>query len=223
MLWSSFSVWKKIIIKKRLFKDLLTPQMGFHLRSSTQETKDLPVSKRAHESFLAKRDIYAYRISGTAFPISATSTSTFPSSLAIRSLGVWVWPSEVRGRLFYTWTYSAHPAVGVPGDRFWPPGSNSFVTSKPPISRVHTCKRRSAGFTSGWAHKDNTWHGVLLFWNLRLLLVCKPCSVKKSKTRYQPQLQSERICWGWGITHRTIYQLLSHKWIFFLITRTCRS
>lgn len=90
--------------KKRLFKDLLTPQMGFHLRSSTQETKDLPVSKRANESFLAKRDIYACRISGTAFPISATSTSTFPSSLAIRALRVWVWPSEVRDRLFYTWT-----------------------------------------------------------------------------------------------------------------------
>lgn len=27
-----------------------------------------------------------------------------PSSLAIEALGGWVWPSEVRGHLFYTWT-----------------------------------------------------------------------------------------------------------------------
>lgn len=38
-------------------------QRGFHLRSSTRETKDLQVSKRANESFLAERDIYAYGVS----------------------------------------------------------------------------------------------------------------------------------------------------------------
>lgn len=77
-------------------------QTGFHLRSSTRETKDLPVSKRANESFLAKGDIYAYRVTGRAASLSLPLFFFFchmapPRSLGIEALGVYVWPlgSEV--------------------------------------------------------------------------------------------------------------------------------
>lgn len=63
--------------------------MVFHLRFSTRETKDLPVSKRANESFLAKGDIYAYRVSGTAASLtfSCVCHMALPSSPLLKPWG----------------------------------------------------------------------------------------------------------------------------------------
>lgn len=61
---------KRIFFPKVKRASKIMQETGFHLRSSTWETNDLAVSKRVNESFLAKGDIYAYRVSGRA-------TSTF--------------------------------------------------------------------------------------------------------------------------------------------------
>lgn len=57
---------KRIFFPKVQRASKIMQQTGFHLRSSTWETNDLAVSKRVNESFLAKGDIYAYRVSGRA-------------------------------------------------------------------------------------------------------------------------------------------------------------
>lgn len=80
------------VFKKRKekfpFKDALVQQTGFHLRSSMRETKDLPISKRADESFLARGDIRFAK----PFPIPLIRLS-IPLWL-LKPWGVWVWPQR---------------------------------------------------------------------------------------------------------------------------------
>lgn len=73
-------------------------QTGFHLRSPMWETKDLQVSKRVNESFLAKGDIYAYRVSGRAASLKSSSLCKLAFLLLV--LKPWgsecdLWRSEV--------------------------------------------------------------------------------------------------------------------------------
>lgn len=133
--------------KKLLLTDVLIQQTGFHVRSSMKETKDLPVSKGGNKSFLAEGDTYAYRVSTTtAVPLtSSSSVINLASSLCTnKTLGVRVWPLEVRGHLFYTWADQAHPVAGVPSHQVWPSGRQSW----PECIQV--------------AYRDQ--EGVLLYW-----------------------------------------------------------
>lgn len=100
MLWNSLQFKKK----KSSSKICLCNRRDF--TSGPPRGKDLPVSKRANESFLAEGDIYAYRVSGTAASLSSSyfCHMALSSSWVIEALGVWLWPLQVRGHLFHTWT-----------------------------------------------------------------------------------------------------------------------